>query len=114
MLRPYVLDIKSASTILVKIIWEPTDRSIPPDTITNIKPTALMVTKDICLIMSLKLLKVRKLGEMSEKTTMATSKITKGAYLVTIILRFLDRVSSSKGLFFIVVSLCSVVCIVET
>ena len=105
MLRPYVLDIRSDSTMLVKIIWEPMDRSIPPETITNINPTALIVTKDICLNMSLKLLKVRKLGAMNEKTTIATSNTNKGAYFLTMIRRFPDRMFNSEGLFFIYVSI---------
>jgi hypothetical protein len=55
------------------------DKSIPPETITNINPTALIVTKDICLTMSLMLLKVVKFGAINEKSTIATSNINKGA-----------------------------------
>lgn len=77
------------------------ERSIPPETITNISPTALIVIKDICLIMSLKLLKVRKLGAMNENRTTAASNINKGVYFLMIVLKFLDKVLESEGGFFI-------------
>src|SRR4030042_3462122 len=97
----------SDSTILVKIIWEPMDRSIPPATITNISPTALIVTKDICLTISLMLLNVLKLGAMNEKSTIVTSNINKGVYLLAVLPIFPDRFLNSDGLFFISVFLRS-------
>jgi hypothetical protein len=95
------------STILVRIIWEPTDRSIPPPTITNISPVALIVTKDICLSINLKLPNERKLGAMKEKITIATSNINKGVYFLKIISIYPDRFLINDGLYFITVYLYS-------
>jgi hypothetical protein len=97
----------SESTILVRIICEPTDRSIPPPTITNINPIALIVTKDICLSINLKLPNERKLGAMTEKISIVTSNINKGVYFLKIISIYPDRFSISDGLYFITVFLCS-------
>ena len=84
------------------------DRSIPPATITNISPTALMVTKDTCLTMSLMLLNVIKLGAINVKSNVAASKINKGVYLMAIMPIIPDKFLNDKDLVSIFVSLWSV------
>src|SRR5512139_3515676 len=69
-------------TTLVNIIWEPMERSMPPPTITNMSPTALIAAKETWRIIMMILLDVMKFGDRMENKTSRTSRITCGVYFL--------------------------------
>ena len=66
-------------TILVRMIWEPMERSMPPPIITNMSPTALMATKDTWRISIRILNEVMKLGEINVNSITRPIRIMRGA-----------------------------------
>jgi hypothetical protein len=76
-----VLVSNQATTIPHKVMFPPTERSMPPEILTKATPMHKIMSIEPCLSMLTRLLKVRKVGSPNVKNTTITisTQITGGA-----------------------------------